>query len=123
MSPSPARRRETGDSALMRFVRFWLPGLIVLSGCILALALRTDEAWEGGALLVSAGLSVLLINVLFRLGVRGDRERVREQRAREEYERTGVWPEDLATASGEIPGEQPGGAGDAARQPPGAPRS
>ena len=90
MSARPRRQHSPG----MRFVRFWLPGLIVFAGVALALALRTDAAWEGGALLVSAGLSVLLINVLFRLGVRGDRERVQEEQAREQYERTGVWPGD-----------------------------
>lgn len=90
MSGRPTERQGRG----MRVVRFWVPGLIVLSGVVLALALRTDAAWEGGALLVSAGLSVLLINVLFRLGVRGDRERLEEERARERYERTGVWPRD-----------------------------
>jgi hypothetical protein len=78
----------------MRFVRFWLPGLIVLAGIVLAVSIGSDAAWEGGALLVSAGLSVLLLNVLFRLGVRGDRERLREEQAREEFERTGVWPDD-----------------------------
>ena len=86
----PPKRHSTG----MRLVRFWLPGVIVLAGVVLALALRTDAAWEGGALLVSAGLSVLLLNVLFRLGVRGDHERVQEERARQEYERTGAWPDD-----------------------------
>ena len=90
MSEPRPRRRGAG----MRFVRFWLPALIVVGGVALALALRTDEAWEGGALLVSAGLSVLLINVLYRLGVRGDRERLQVERAREEYVRTGVWPGD-----------------------------
>ena len=90
----------TSASPGMRFVRFWLPGLIVVAGVVLALALRTDAAWEGGALLVSAGLSVLLINVLFRLGVRGDRERLVEERAREHYERTGAWPDDDPGAPG-----------------------
>ena len=87
-------RPPASRSRAMHVVRFWLPGAIVLAGIVLGLALRTDAAWEGGALLVSAGLSVLLINVLYRLGVRGDRERELEERAREEYERTGRWPGD-----------------------------
>ena len=90
---------------LMFVVRIWLPVLIVLSGVVLALALRTDAAWQGGALLISAGLSVWLINVLFRLGVRGDRERHVEQRARDEFERTGVWPEENST---QLRGDEPG---------------
>ncbi len=43
---------------------------------------------------VGAALSVLLLNVLFRAGVSGDKERQREEWAREEYARTGRWPDD-----------------------------
>ena len=78
----------------MGFVRLWLPLLIVLAGLVLGIAIGTDSAWEGGALMISAGLSVWLINVLFRLGVRGDRERAQEERVRDEFERTGHWPDD-----------------------------
>lgn len=92
---APLRRRAHA----MRAVRFWLPGVIVLAGAVLALSLQTDAAWQGGALLVSAGLSVWLLNVLFRLGVRGDRERVHEERAREEFDRTGRWPDEQAGAA------------------------
>jgi membrane protein implicated in regulation of membrane protease activity len=83
----------------MRFVRLWLPLLIILAGLVLAVAVGTDAAWEGGALLISAGLSVWLLNVLFRLGVRGDSERRSEERAREEFDRTGRWPDDETPAS------------------------
>jgi hypothetical protein len=84
----------------MRFVRLWLPLLIILAGIVLAIAVGTDAAWEGGALLVSAGLSVWLLNVLFRLGVRGDSERRSEERAREEFDRTGRWPDEESPAAG-----------------------
>ena len=87
---SANRRSGTG----MRFVRHWLPLLIILAGLVLGIALGTDSAWEGAALLISAGLSVWLLNTLFRLGVRGDRERRREEDARDEFERTGRWPDD-----------------------------
>ena len=90
-TPPPARRRQT---PLQRFVRVWLPLLIIASGILLAAILQTDAAYEGGALLVSAGASVWLLNVFFRIGVRGDRERDDETRAREEFERTGRWPDE-----------------------------
>ena len=69
------------SSAFMRFVRLWLPLPTILTGLTLAIAIGTDSAWKGGALLISAGLSVWLLNILFRLGVRGDRDREREERA------------------------------------------
>jgi hypothetical protein len=76
----------------MFFVRYVLPGLIMLSGLLLGLIDGRALAWEAGALLISAGLSVYLLNFLFRLGVRGDRARDREEAAREHFDRTGRWP-------------------------------
>lgn len=90
--PPPARRPR--QSPTQRFVRVWLPLIIVLSGILLALIVQTDAAYEGGALLVSAGVSVWLLNVIFRIGVRGDHERDDERAARAEFERTGVWPDE-----------------------------
>ena len=40
----------------MRFVRLWLPLVIIARRCSsLGIAIGTDAAWEGGALLISAG--------------------------------------------------------------------
>ena len=49
---------------------------------------------EGGTLLVSAGLSVWLINLLYRIGVKGDRERDEEDRARAYFDEHGRWPDE-----------------------------
>ena len=81
-----------GNSRAMSFVRYVLPGLIILSGLLLGLIDGRALAWEAGALLISAGLSVYLLNFLFRLGVRGDRARRSEEAAREYFDRTGRWP-------------------------------
>lgn len=80
------------QSQAMFFVRYILPGLIVLSGLLLGLIDGRALAWEAGALLMSAGFSVYLLNFLFRLGVRGDKVRAREEAAREHFDRTGRWP-------------------------------
>lgn len=90
-TPPPGRRPQT---PAQRFVRVWLPLLIIISGILLAFVVQTDAAYEGGALLVSAGVSVWLLNVIFRIGVRGDHERDEERAARAEFERTGVWPDE-----------------------------
>ncbi len=76
-------------------VRWILPALICLGGLV-AIAVRPADA-EGGAMIVGAGLSVWLLNLLYRVGVSGDRERDREDRAREFYDRHGRWPDDEPT--------------------------
>jgi len=81
----------------LSLVRWWLPAGICAVGIamlIVALARHDDNWGEGGALVVSAGLSVWLLNVLHRIGVRGDRERDREARARAYFDEHGRWPDD-----------------------------
>jgi hypothetical protein len=48
---------------------------------------------------VGSGLSVLMVNFLFRLGVSGDRDREREEEARRYFDAHGVWPEDEPVAA------------------------
>jgi hypothetical protein len=79
----------------MKFVRTWLPVAIIVAGVVVAAATGFSETGlEGGALLVSAGLSVWLINLLYRVGVRGDRERDAEDRARAYFAEHGRWPDE-----------------------------
>ena len=78
-----------GTQALLTLVRFVLPALIVLSGILLAAIGQRESAYLAGALLVSAGVSVALLNLLYRVGVRGDKDRGREEQAREHFDRTG----------------------------------
>ena len=79
----------------IKFVRTWLPVAIIVAGLIVAAATGFSETGlEGGTLLVSAGLSVWLINFLYRVGVRGDREREAEDRARAYFAEHGRWPDE-----------------------------
>jgi hypothetical protein len=79
----------------MKFVRTWLPVTIIAAGLVVAAATGFSETGlEGGALMVSAGLSVWLINLLYRIGVRGDRERDVEERARAYFAEHGRWPDE-----------------------------
>jgi hypothetical protein len=45
-------------------------------------------------MIVGAGLSVWLLNLLYRVGVSGDRERHTEDEAREYFDRHGHWPDE-----------------------------
>ena len=79
---------------MMRFVRWGLPIAICVGGLV-AIAISPDRnGLEGGLLIVSAGLSTLLLNWLYRVGVAGERERDEEDRAREYFDRHGVWPDE-----------------------------
>ncbi len=53
--------------------------------------LRTASA--GAALFFSAASAVLLLNVLYRIGVQGDKERDREDEARAYFDEHGRWPD------------------------------
>jgi hypothetical protein len=70
---------------LLNAVRYGLPVLLVIAG--LAVLLVDDGAGrvDGFAMLVGAGLSVALLNVLLRLGVTGDRRFFSEH---------GHWPDE-----------------------------
>jgi hypothetical protein len=57
----------------MKWVRTWLPVGIIVAGFLLAL-------W--------------LINLLYRIGVKGDRERDEEDRARAYFDEHGRWPDE-----------------------------
>jgi hypothetical protein len=72
-------------------VRYGLPLAMAVVGIVM-LGLGDQEAGFGVVLIGCAGI-VLLINTLFRLSIRSNQERAEEERAREEFERTGRWPE------------------------------
>ena len=79
----------------MRVVRVWLPVAIVVGGVIALVASGGSEAgWEGGVAIMAAGASVWLLNVIFRVGVAGERDRDAEDEARAYYDEHGYWPDE-----------------------------
>jgi hypothetical protein len=92
----------------MRWLRTWLPLAIIASGLVLMAIVRNENGVEGGTLLISAGMSVWLLNWFFRFGVSGDRDRDKEDAARAFFDRHGYWP-DEAPAGGEPPDDAPRG--------------
>jgi hypothetical protein len=76
------------------FVRYGIPGLLVLAGVVCLFAAPAGSRAEGFALFTGAGLSVLLLNVLFRIGLSGDAEREREDEARAHFAEHGSWPDE-----------------------------
>lgn len=78
---------------MLRFVRFGLPALLIVAGFVLLAFADGSTRWDGWAMCVGSGLALLLLNGLFRLGASGDREREREDAAREYLARHGHWPD------------------------------
>jgi hypothetical protein len=76
------------------WVRYVLPAVLVLAGFVVLIVADGSTRWDGFAMCVGAGLSVLLMNVLFRFGAKGDEERAREDAAREYFAQHGRWPDD-----------------------------
>ena len=75
-------------------LRYVLPGVLILAGIVILIAgSGSDIAVEGWALFTGAGVSILLLNVLYRMGVHGDKDRDREQAARDYFDQHGHWPD------------------------------
>ena len=78
----------------MLAVRYLLPLGLFLGGLVLFAIEPNSIGLEGLAMATGAALSVLLLNWLFREGVRGDRDRESEEAAREYYAEHGRWPDE-----------------------------
>lgn len=82
---------------VLTFVRIWLPAVVTLAGVVVMVAGGFDDiALEGGAGIIGAGLSIWLMNVLFRFGLGNDRDRDEEDAARDFYDAHGHWPDEPA---------------------------
>lgn len=86
----------TGTPAWLLGVRYGIPGAMITAGIVLVFVASGEAKVEGFAGGVGAGLSVLLLNLLYRVGVRGEAERDEEEAARNYYDEHGVWPADPA---------------------------
>jgi hypothetical protein len=79
---------------MLPFVRYGLPALLIVAGFVLLFAAPDSSRYEGFSMCVGAGLALLLLNVLFRIGAKGDREREQEDAAREYMAEHGHWPDE-----------------------------
>ena len=84
---------------MLRFIRTWLPALVVAVGIGLWVAHPTVETACGSAGIVGAGIGIWMLNVLFRMGVQGDHERDDEDAARRYFDEHGYWPDEAPRAS------------------------
>jgi hypothetical protein len=76
------------------FVRYGIGLLTILGGIVWLVLNIGDFGLEGLFAFAGAGLSIILINLLFRMGVASDREREDHEEAWRYYERHGHWPDE-----------------------------
>ena len=98
MSHPPPQRQPA--SFWVNVVRYGIGVVMVVAGLVLLILNPGGFGVDGFALAVGGGLSVLMINWLFRLGVSGDLERDEEERARQFLDEHGYWPDEAPPASG-----------------------
>ena len=71
-------------------VRYGIPAVLFVAGMVV----WATGGVAAGALFISAASAVLLVNVLFRIGVEGDKDRDREDEARRFFDEHGRWPDE-----------------------------
>jgi hypothetical protein len=75
-------------------LRYGLPVLCIVAGFVILFTTDGSLKWDGWAMCVGAGLSIAFLNVLFRFGAKGDRERDAEEDARKYLAEHGHWPDE-----------------------------
>jgi energy-converting hydrogenase Eha subunit G len=73
-------------------IRYGIPLVLVVAGVIVS-ATAGGVGLAAGALFFSAGTAILLLNVLHRIGVEGDKERDKEEEARAYFDEHKRWPD------------------------------
>jgi hypothetical protein len=92
-------RRVVNERDLLLAVRYGVPSLIVIGGLVLVLV--SPDNLHGGLGIIGAGIAVGMLNLFFRIGVSGDKERDAEDAARDYFDLHGRWPdEDAGPAAG-----------------------
>ena len=78
---------------MLSFTRIWLPGAIGVAGVVLIVIGRGHQTAAGaGVGLLLVAVIVWMINWMFRMSVQSNRDREREERAREYFDEHGRWP-------------------------------
>jgi hypothetical protein len=92
-TPEPVTEAEHTSAALL-IVRYGIGGVMVLGGVVMLILSPAGLGVDGFAMAVGGGLSVLLLNFMYRLSVSSELDREREEQARVYFDEHGDWPED-----------------------------
>jgi hypothetical protein len=76
------------------FVRYGIALLFLVAGQVVLLVADRSVRYETWAGFTGAGLAILLLGALLRIGTQGDRDRDREEAARRYFDEHGHWPDE-----------------------------
>ena len=82
----------------LQIVRYGIPLVLFVAGVVVA-ATSGRIGLAAGAMFISAATAVLLLNVIYRIGVEGDKDRGREEDARRFFDEHGRWPDEPESAA------------------------
>jgi hypothetical protein len=85
--------RAGGASPAVLAVRYGLPGLLVVAGIAMLIAGGTVGTGVG-IVVIGGGLIVFGLNAFLRWSMREEKEREREEQAREYFRVHGRWPDE-----------------------------
>lgn len=90
------RRRllRSRSGAGLWFVRYGIGLILILAGVIVLIINPSGFGSDGFGMAAGSGFSVIMLNVLYRIGVTGDKEREREEEARRYLAKHGRWPDE-----------------------------
>jgi hypothetical protein len=83
----------------MLFIRYGIGAIMVVGGAIMLIVSPAGLGVDGFAMAVGGGLSVLLLNYMYRLSVASEDDRAREEEARAYFDEHGEWPEEDTSVS------------------------
>jgi threonine/homoserine/homoserine lactone efflux protein len=96
VTPHPSQRVPGRlERGALAATRVWLPTVIAVAGAAMigVVGVGPDRPLAvAGMVLIGTALMVWMLNWMFRMSVESNREREREEQAREEFARTGRWP-------------------------------
>ena len=87
-------RHSTGRAVAIWTIRYGIALVLFIAGWVILLVADSHLRWDGWAMCLGAAGSIVLLNVLFRYGAKGDEERVQEESAREYFSAHGRWPDE-----------------------------
>ena len=93
----PDRPEQPGIAAriVLSATRIWLPAAIAIAGVVAIVIGHGKTAAAGaGVGLVIVAIIVWMVNWLYRIGLQSNRDREREEEAREYFDRYGRWPDE-----------------------------
>jgi hypothetical protein len=82
----------------MLTVRYGIGAVMIVGGIVTLVVSPAGLGVDGFAMAAGGGISVILINLMYRLSVSGEEDREREERARAYLGEHGEWPPEEPSA-------------------------